>query len=66
LHKKKAIGKTGIYKIKFNDNNKEKETLKEAPKDVANSLDNKEVEGTIIASGIYVLEFELTQDSYYN
>jgi hypothetical protein len=67
LHKKKAIGKTGIYQIKFNDNNKEKETLKEAPKEVANSLNNKEeVEGKMIASGIYVLKFMLTQDSYNN
>ena len=67
LHKKKAIGKTGIYQIKFNDNNKEKESLKEAPKEVANSLNNKEeVEGRMIASGIYILKFMLTQDSYNN
>ena len=65
LHKKKAIGKTGIYQIKFNENNKEKETLKETPKEINNNLNNnEEVEGKKIASGVYVLKFMLTQDSF--
>ena len=65
LHTKKPIEKTGIYQIKFNENNKEKENLKEIPKEINNSLNNnEEVEGKKIASGVYVLKFMLTQDSF--
>ena len=65
MYKKKAIGKTGIYQIKFNENNKEKENLKEIPKEINNSLNNNEdVEGKKIASGVYILKFMLTQDSF--
>ena len=70
LSKTKAIGKTGIYQICFNDNNKEKEVLKEAPNDIqkkmANDSKNKEIEGKQIASGVYTMKFKLTQDSFNN
>ena len=70
LYKKKPIGKTGIYQFYFNENNKEKEVLKEAPielkKKEANNLENKEIEGKKIASGVYVMKFQLTQNSFNN
>ena len=70
LSKTKAIGKTGIYQICFNDNNKEKEVLKEAPNDIqkklANDSKNKEIGGKQIASGVYTMKFKLTQDSFNN
>ena len=68
LHKKKPLGNTGIYQIKFNDNNKE--VLKEAPNELKNNLNkdlnNKEKDGKMIASGVYIFKFQLTQDSFNN
>ena len=66
LNKKKALGNTGIYLVDFDDNNKE--TLKEASQEIKNNLKEnanvKEKEFKKIASGVYVMKFSLTQDSY--
>ena len=66
LNKKRAKGNTGIYLIDFNDNNKE--PLKEASSEVKNNLNEKanmkEKEAKKIASGVYIMKFSLTEDSF--
>ena len=66
LNKKRAKGNTGIYLIDFNDNNKE--PLKEASSEVKNNLNEKanmkEKEAEKIASGVYIMKFSLTEDSF--
>jgi hypothetical protein len=61
LNKKTAIGNTEIYKIKFDKKNKEK-SVKD--KDKQDKKESKEVEGEMIASGVYVMKFSLTENSF--
>ena len=56
IHKNHAIKDTDIYEFIFNNKNREK-------KENANN-NNDIVEGIKIASGVYVMKFELTQGSY--
>ena len=60
LSKKQAIGNTGLYQIKFDKRNKEKKPIRNSE---ANK-ENKEVEGEMIASGVYVMKFSLTENSF--
>lgn len=67
LSKKICITDTEIYEIKFDKRNKEKYfTNKENQKITVkeNANDNKTIEGEKIASGVYILKFALTQDSF--
>ena len=61
LNKKTAIGNTEIYKIKFDKKNKEKSAK---DKDKQDKKESKEVEGEMIASGVYVMKFSLTENSF--
>ena len=68
LNKKTAIGNTEIYKIKFDKKNKEK-IVKDKDKKKDNQVSNdknesKEVKGEMIASGVYVMKFSLTENSF--
>ena len=71
MSKKTAIGNTEIYKIKFDKRNKEKVfkvTTKNKDKEKktieANNIESKEVEGEMIASGVYIMKFALTENSF--
>ena len=66
LSKKEAKGKTQIYEIHFDDRNKEKffENSEEKNKIQANKRANKEKEAKKIASGVYVMKFSLTENSF--
>ena len=66
LSKNHAIGKTEIYEIQFNENNREKYFKKNSKKiEITDEIKNdKIVEGKKIASGVYILKFSLTQGSY--
>jgi hypothetical protein len=68
LNKKTAIGNTEIYKIKFDKKNKEK-IVKDKDKKKDNQVSNdknesKEVKGEMIASGVYIMKFSLTENSF--
>ena len=68
LSKKTAIGNTGIYQIKFDKKNKEKvandKENKKVNKSEGNKKESKEVGGEMIASGVYILKFSLTENSF--
>jgi hypothetical protein len=67
LYKKLCITDTEIYKIKFDKRNKEKYFINKDNQKITvkeNANDNKTVEGEKIASGVYILKFALTQDSF--
>ena len=68
LSKKEAKGKTQIYEIHFDDRNKEKffEKSEETNTTPTNKRANKEVEAKKIASGVYVMKFSLTENSFSN
>lgn len=66
LSKKVAKGNTEIYKIKFDYKNKEKKK-KATSNDFQNSEEDKrikEVEGEMIACGVYIMKFPLTENSF--
>ena len=66
LSKKVAKGNTEIYKIKFDNKNKEKKK-KVTSNDCQNPEQDKgvkEVEGEMIACGVYVMRFSLTENSF--
>jgi hypothetical protein len=67
LSKKEAKGKTQIYEILFDNRNKEKffENIEETNTKPINKLANKEVEAKKIASGVYVMKFSLTENSFF-
>ena len=67
LSKKVANGNTEIYKIKFDKKNKEKKAKANSNVTQNNKEDKgnkKEVEGEMIACGVYIMKFELTQTSF--
>ena len=66
LNKINPINKTEIYKIHFNNNNREKYFEKNNEKvEVKEEGNEKEmVEGKMIASGVYIFKFSLTQNSF--
>ena len=67
LSKKEAKGKTQIYEILFDNRNKEKffENSEETNTKPINKPANKEVEAKKIASGVYVMKFSLTENSFF-
>ena len=66
LSKKVAKGNTEIYQIKFDNNNKEKKkkVISNNPKNSEEDKGTKEVEGEMIACGVYVMKFPLTENSF--
>ena len=72
LSENHAIGNTGIYEINFNKKNKQKkkdngnEKKKEANinKEKNNKEKNNKEKSNKIASGVYVMKFKLTQNSF--
>jgi len=71
LSKKEAKGKTQIYEINFDNRNKEKLFKNDEGKSITKEKANpkkketkKEVEGQKIASGVYILKFSLTENSF--
>ena len=66
LNKINPINKTDIYKIHFNYNNREKYFQKNNEKVIVKDEVNerKMVEGEMIASGVYIFKFSLTQGSF--
>jgi len=66
LRKKVAKGNTEIYKIKFDKKKKEKKK-KVTSNDCQNPEQDKgikEVEGEMIACGVYIMRFSLTENSF--
>ena len=71
LSKTEAKGSTEIYEIQFDKRNKEKFFLKDKneKEDIQNINNNEETKGKnskimTIASGVYVMKFLLTQNSF--
>ena len=66
LNKNYPIQDTEIYKIHFNKKNKEKYFIKNNQKSILKEEENnkKNVEGELVGSGVYILKFSLTQNSF--